>query len=235
MNKRVSGIYKIINKINGKYYVGSSINICGFSNSRWERHTRDLNENQHKNIHLQRSWNEYGKKSFDFIIVEKCKPDKLKLTEQIYLDKANLEKNMCYNILFSVDDSPCRYDGPKNKMIKKLKLYYKHNKHPMLGKKHNIKTRNKMSQNHADVKGSNNPMYGKHHTKKVCERIRKLNKGKFIGKQSFSYDHTIYQLKNTVTNEMFNGTQYEFNKIHGCGINAVIKKRRKSYKDWILL
>jgi len=50
---KISGIYKIINKIDGKYYVGSSQDI----NKRWNSHLNKLNKNNHINIHLQRKSN----------------------------------------------------------------------------------------------------------------------------------------------------------------------------------
>src|SRR3989304_1436717 len=67
--KKISGIYKIINKTNGKYYVGSSNDIIG----RWFTHKSQLNRNNHCNPHLQRAWNKYGKDNFEFIIVEEKK------------------------------------------------------------------------------------------------------------------------------------------------------------------
>ena len=39
---KVSGIYKIINKVNGKYYVGSSNDILG-AGGRWKEHINGLN------------------------------------------------------------------------------------------------------------------------------------------------------------------------------------------------
>ena len=67
---KISGIYKIINKINGKYYVGSSVNIKDYPNNRWSRHIADLNANRHHNDYLQRAWNKYGQDAFEFIIIE---------------------------------------------------------------------------------------------------------------------------------------------------------------------
>ena len=50
---KVSGIYKIINKSNGKYYVGSSVNMCGNGKgTRWKRHVWDLSQNRHGNDYL---------------------------------------------------------------------------------------------------------------------------------------------------------------------------------------
>lgn len=44
------GIYKIENKVNGKVYVGQSIDI----NTRWKCHISYLNSGIHHNKHLQR-------------------------------------------------------------------------------------------------------------------------------------------------------------------------------------
>ena len=49
------GIYKIENKVNGKVYIGQSVNI----KKRWKQHKYELNSNNHVNKHLQASWNKY--------------------------------------------------------------------------------------------------------------------------------------------------------------------------------
>lgn len=41
---KISGIYKIINKINGKYYVGSSKDIVTPNIGRWYMHKYELNK-----------------------------------------------------------------------------------------------------------------------------------------------------------------------------------------------
>lgn len=92
----VSGIYKIINKTNGKYYIGSSKNI----KYRWYNHKTNLICNKHHNDHLQNAWNKYGKLEFDFVIVEEIPEEKLLLKEQQYLDIAKTEIDKCYNTKF---------------------------------------------------------------------------------------------------------------------------------------
>lgn len=62
------GIYKIENIINGKIYIGQSINI----EQRWGNHRRELNGNKHCNSHLQNSWNKYGEKNFNFVVIDEC-------------------------------------------------------------------------------------------------------------------------------------------------------------------
>ena len=95
----VSGIYKIVNKTNDKYYVGSSNNIDGMY-GRWYEHINDLRANRHDNDHLQKSWNKYGKDAFEFIIVKEVPPSKLLVEEQAYLNTASLEKEKTYNMNF---------------------------------------------------------------------------------------------------------------------------------------
>lgn len=94
-----SGIYKIINKLNGKYYVGSSNDIDGHY-GRWYEHKNDLKANRHENDHLQKSWNKYGPDAFEFIIVKETHPNSRIIEEQIYLNIAALEKHKTYNMSF---------------------------------------------------------------------------------------------------------------------------------------
>jgi len=99
MNK-VSGIYKIINKADGKYYVGSSKDIYG-SNGRYKYHLKCLRSNTHRNDYLQNAWNKYGKDNFDFLLVESVSDvEKLLEIEQKYLDIAKNEQDKCYNLEF---------------------------------------------------------------------------------------------------------------------------------------
>lgn len=60
------GIYKIENKVNGKVYIGQSIDI----DTRWKQHINELDSKGHINKHLQYAWNKYGSDSFEFSIVE---------------------------------------------------------------------------------------------------------------------------------------------------------------------
>lgn len=61
-------IYKIENIVNGKVYIGQSVNV----HKRLEGHKYDLNNNKHKNKHLQNAWNKYGKDNFIFEIIDEA-------------------------------------------------------------------------------------------------------------------------------------------------------------------
>ena len=94
---KISGIYKIVNKVNGKYYVGRAKNIIG---SRWGKHKRCLRHNIHWNDHLQSAWNKYGESNFEFIVTEKTPLNELVKTEQKYLDIAEMEKDKLQFIVY---------------------------------------------------------------------------------------------------------------------------------------
>lgn len=76
------GIYKIENKVNGKIYVGQSVNI----ETRWKNHRYELMNNTHYNEHLQRSWNKYGSDNFVFSIIEECEKENLDDREIYWID-----------------------------------------------------------------------------------------------------------------------------------------------------
>lgn len=90
-----SGVYEISNMVNEKCYIGSAIDI----DSRFNMHKRDLNHRKHHNRHLQRAWNKYGEKSFDFHVVLMCSEDNLLFYEQRIIDaKKATNINNGYNI-----------------------------------------------------------------------------------------------------------------------------------------
>lgn len=60
------GIYSIRNIINGKSYIGRSVN----ANLREYSHMGNLKRGKHTNVELQRDYNKYGKDSFEFSILE---------------------------------------------------------------------------------------------------------------------------------------------------------------------
>ena len=81
-----NGIYKIINSINGKIYIGSTFCIGGFKR-RWTVHKSGLNAGKHPNRHLQAAWNKHGKEVFKFIIIEEITDSSVLLErEQWYMD-----------------------------------------------------------------------------------------------------------------------------------------------------
>ena len=88
------GIYKIINVVNNKFYVGSAVNFS----RRKSRHFSELRNNRHNNSKLQNAWNKYGESAFVFVEVELVKDKALLLAvENVWL-KEHVGKDYCYNI-----------------------------------------------------------------------------------------------------------------------------------------
>ena len=75
------GIYKIENTVNGKVYIGQSVDIT----DRWEHHRSELKNNRHGNAHLQASWNKYGEDSFTFTVLEECTRKELQEREKDWI------------------------------------------------------------------------------------------------------------------------------------------------------
>ena len=54
---------------------------------RWATHKRELNNNEHDNMFLQRDWNRYGEENFNFEILEECEFGTQFVVEQKYLNQ----------------------------------------------------------------------------------------------------------------------------------------------------
>ena len=80
--EKIIGVYKILNKVNNKLYVGSST----FVQSRLRLHKSHLRKNKHVNKHLQSSFNKYGIENFQFLLIEECEESNLIEREQYWID-----------------------------------------------------------------------------------------------------------------------------------------------------
>jgi group I intron endonuclease len=85
-----SGIYEIINVVNGHRYIGSAINL----RHRWKHHKGDLRNNIHHSWILQRAWNKYGGSSFIFKPILYCDPEMILIYEQLFIDGLQPEYNI---------------------------------------------------------------------------------------------------------------------------------------------
>lgn len=169
MQKNI-GIYKIANKINGKFYIGSSNDI----KDRWREHRNALNQNKHHSNHLQRAWNKYGEENFEFEIIEEFEDiteTELREREKHYLETLKpYKRTVGYNV--SRGTQSCILYGEDNGFY---------------GKRHSNETKRKMIKNHADVSGVNNPMYGKRFSEEHRMKISRNRKGKNAGATCHMY------------------------------------------------
>lgn len=130
--KKTTGIYKIINCIDGKVYIGQSINI----ENRFIVHISNINNN--KNSILYNTIRKYGIENFEFIIIEEIVDvNKLDERETYWIGhyKSN-DRNYGYNIRLD-----CRTNrGFKHSVETKNKISNK-----TKGRKHSIEHRLKIS------------------------------------------------------------------------------------------
>lgn len=84
-------IYKITNKVNDKFYIGSAFNL----NKRLNKHRHHLRNNTHVNLYLQNSWNKYGEDNFIVEVLENCKKEELLSREQYFIDALSPDYNIC--------------------------------------------------------------------------------------------------------------------------------------------
>lgn len=122
-----SGIYLIRNKIDGKIYVGQSVNI----KARITAHKRKLKINKHGNDYLQKAFNKYGADNFEFKVIENCNMEELDNKEIYWIKKFNsINRNFGYNL---------ESGGHQGKITcLESKLAKCGEKNPMFGKKHSL-------------------------------------------------------------------------------------------------
>lgn len=95
--KILTGIYKIVNKINNKVYVGQSIDII----ERWRQHGyKAFNQKElayNSAIHV--AFRKYGIENFELIILEECSVFELDEREIYWIQKLDCLTPNGYNIL----------------------------------------------------------------------------------------------------------------------------------------
>ena len=172
----------ITNKINGKRYIGQTVQILS---ARWSKHCHIGKSN--KGMAIVRAIQKYGKENFEIKVLSKCKSiEEMNHREAFYI---KLFKTQCpngYNISFGGLNSK-----HTEKTKKKISEANKGERNPNFGKKASIETRKKQSAVRLGVRRSNevkkacsdrvqgekHPMYGKHHTEEAKKKISESNKG----------------------------------------------------------
>ncbi|MFA5323521.1 MAG: NUMOD3 domain-containing DNA-binding protein [Smithella sp.] len=90
-----SGIYKILNTVTGKCYVGSAVNL----KKRRDEHFNLLRRGAHHSTKLQNSWGKHGEGAFVFEILETVsEKDSLISREQFWIDKLKAFGEGGYNM-----------------------------------------------------------------------------------------------------------------------------------------
>lgn len=109
---------------------------------------------------LKQAIRKYGRDNFTNIIIEHCDSEEIMFEREKYWIKYYESQNP--NIGYNIHDGGFGGFVSKHFLNKKLSDEHKLN----------------ISINHADVSGEKNPMFGKSHTKEVCNKLREFRLGK---------------------------------------------------------
>lgn len=76
-------IYKIINDINNKVYIGKTLETI---EKRWQQHCKDFQKESENSRPLYRAMNKYGIEHFSISLVEECDKDSLSEKEKYWIE-----------------------------------------------------------------------------------------------------------------------------------------------------
>ena len=199
----ICGVYKIVNKLNNKVYIGSSINIL----ERWIAHKYKLKLGEHNNQYLQRTYNKYGIDNLQFSIIERCAEDNLTIREQYWIDYyGGLGSSILYNMKEPEGDHKVLPEvaekikqkllgkSPSKETIQKIlksREGYKHSEETTRkigegnkGKKRTQETKQKLSESKkGKMKGCENPFFGKHHSEETKQKLKRYIQEGIIGRK----------------------------------------------------
>ncbi len=179
------GIYKIINVINNKFYVGSAVDL----KRRKTRHFSELRTGKHNNRHLQAAWVKYGEQAFVFVVVEEL-PEGVDLlaAENVWL-KEHAGKDYCYNIGVDAVAPTLGWSGEKSPTWGRKRTPEELAAQSWVGRTHTPEAKERIRQHligkpksaevrakiSASLSGPNNPWYGKkrpEHGAKVSKAVQ---------------------------------------------------------------
>ena len=159
--KKKVGIYRLVNKVNGKTYIGSSANLA--------RRLRVYYDFSYLSVRIAKSKSliyssilKHGYSNFQLEILEYCLPENVISREQYYMDLLKPE----YNLNSTAGSRLGSFHLEETKL--KLKNWAK-------GRKHTEQSKKLIS---LATKGMNNPNFGKTHSEKTKSLISLARLGK---------------------------------------------------------
>ena len=153
-------VYVHINKENGKMYIGQTYQLD--PNIRWKNGLGYIGNDYFMNSIKKHGWNGFK----HIILFENLSLEMANIIEEFLIAKyMTTNPNYGYNI---------RPGGKNSRMLEESKRKLSEAK---IGHIVSEKTKRKISENHADMKGVNNPRYGKKCTNETKEKIRQALTG----------------------------------------------------------
>jgi len=209
-------IYKVTNNINGKIYIGQTINSL---DKRWKRHTWKCTINK-ISMAITKAISKYGKENFTIEEIDKADSIKeLNEKEIHYIKLYNSLSPNGYNLTTGGDNKRLS-DETKNKISNSNK-----------GKKASEETRKRLSDSHKGIKMS----------EMTKIKLRLINKGKKPSentiKGSIQHNQKTYTLKSPSGEIVTFTNMKEFckeNNLCNSKLCLVASGKRKNHKGWTL-
>ena len=154
-------IYKIVNKENGKFYIGSTIE----PQKRQKRHFDDLKNKKHHCLFLQRAYNKYGVDRFEFLPREVNVTDdkELRLLEERYIGYC-WNSGKLYNTSKKGSGGDLISYHPNNKEFRELQRRITTKRYANMSDEEREQLSEKMC-------GEGNPNYGNHWTYEMRKKM----------------------------------------------------------------
>ena len=177
-------IYKIINKVNGKFYIGSTIE----PQKREKRHFNDLINKKHHCIFLQRAFDKYGIDNFELLPKEVLvlNEKELRLLEERYI-------NFCWNSgkLYNTSKKGSGGDlityHPNNNDFRKLQSRLASERYANMS----MDEKKELSER---MKGSGNPNYGNRWTIEMRKKMSDYWKKYYSEHNSYQKGKTFEEI-----------------------------------------
>lgn len=214
-------IYKSRNKINGKIYIGQTIqNFDQYKSQHISCAEREVDKKAGKTRSFYEAIRKYGKEKFEWEIIEQCdSKSELNKKEIFYIDKYNSYYDG-YNMTFGGEGGSGVTYERTDEIRKKISDSLKGHKRSKSSIKKQIKT----------MSGKNHPLYGIGHKKDSIEKMRKSKMGK---KNPASKKYKIISPcgKEYIIEGGFNKFCLK-NHIWHNGLRAVAQGKKQHHKGW---
>jgi len=222
MENKNKGIYIILNLVNNKSYIGSTVNF----KTRRKQHLRVLKRKKHHSSHLQYAFDKYGEDNFVFAPIEFVENKEDLITRETYWIEVrkSLDRNFGYNMRSPVDS---HLNFKSSQQVPCYLICKKSNK--ILVKVDSINLAKATKENNPDIKivrvKSYDPNFD-YRLKKYIPKVKKVRASGY-GKPIESFDlttlETVIQYKNS----------YEASLVLGCtrkSLGKILCGERKSYR-----
>jgi group I intron endonuclease len=167
MREKKCGIYCIENLVNGKKYIGKSIDI-GF---RWNGHRTKFKNKKHANPYFQNSYDKYGEENFKYSIIEICEKEELSEREIFYIKEFNTKHPNGYNVTDGGEGAAGLKRAPRTPEHSKKIGDANRGKHHNISDEDREKMRQRMIGNKLGVGWVPSQEYRENHSKKMTGKI----------------------------------------------------------------